>query len=467
MKLDYHILFAIELLHEYFKDRKCPSLALVPTDDCLRFIKSAHILWRNTGSTYYALIRENEAQEPFVNLIPDDGSPSEKLYRLYFSATVFRFYLKVTDPVFYNYTNIGLEDAKNRLFYFSNLANNQTNAVFYLSMPIADHQAGKEYLPGDFVAEPGTDNVFEAISKHNSTNIAQLTDTNLWVPKGLRHLPTPLKSFINGKLYEAGDLVLQPATKNVFEAVLKHSSTNVAELSDPLLWKPRGEGQLQYASDADLLEYSGEHYRFVLPAAVTTAQVSFFAYNFNEAAPAFDVPVGATQVQNFTVPQDQVTVILSSLMPGRYLVQVNATTRFIYYDPQLVQGNYLGVVEIFNHLSAANIYSFLAADEKINGILYHIQFALRRVLWKFVRKDSRAQAITDTGTTAYGFALHADDFVSVIPIPLSEEVLETLELQFSTADFKLQSLPNPTVHRLGTFTQNGFNYLCSEVFLNY
>jgi hypothetical protein len=408
MQVSYSILFDIQLLHEYFSNKKSRDVVIVPADDCLQFFKGAHILWRNTDSRYFALMRENKAHEPFINTLPEDGSPSQKLYREYFKTDVFRFYLQAKSHLFFNYTNTGNVSGK-QVFYFSNLAANKRADTYYLSRPVNDHVTGKEYLPGNLVAQPGTDNVFEAIRKHTSTNVSELSNASLWALKG----------------------------------------------------------QLQYPTEHDLIEYSAGNYLFVLSAPATTAQISFFSFNYDDAAPAYDVPVGATVSQVFAVAQTEVTINLSTLNPGKYLVQVNGESRMVYYDPLLASGYVLGIIEIFNHLPGTNEYALLTADEVIKGMSYTIQFPTRRVLWKYIRKDSKAQAITDTGSTGYTFPLHVDEFVSATPIPLSEVVLETLELTFSTADFKLHPLPNPSVQRLGRFTQNGYDYLCSEIFLNY
>lgn len=410
MQVNYSILFDIQLQHEYFNDQKSRDLDIIPAEDCLHFFKGAHVLWRNASNRYIALMRENRVHEPFINTVPDDGSPSQKLYRKFFKTVVYRFYLLANTHLFFNYTNIAHREGK-KVFYFNNLADNKRNDTFYLSKPVSDHVAGKEYLPGDLVVQPGTDDVFEVIRKHASTNVSELSDDSLWVPKG--------------------------------------------------------GGQLQYVSANDLVDYSTGNYLFVLSAPATTAQISFFAFNYDETAPAYDVLVGTADPLIFEVAQTEVIVNLSSLSPGNYLVQVNGENRLVYYDPQLASGKVLGVVEIFNHLPATNEYALLTADEIIKGMRYTIQFPTRSVLWKYIRKDSRAQAITDTGMNGYTFQLHTDEFVSETPIPLSEGVLETLELTFNSGDFKLHPLPNPSVQRLGSFTQNGYTYLCSEMFLNY
>jgi hypothetical protein len=173
------------------------------------------------------------------------------------------------------------------------------------------------------------------------------------------------------------------------------------------------------------------------------------------------------EVRNFREPATNIAVSLSSLSRGKYEITINKEKRRVYYDPILSRGDILGVIEIFNHLRGTDSYALLDEDEKIKSIVYRIQFANRRVLWRYKPKDGKAESITDTGETGYVFNLVGSFFTSSTPIPLSENVLKTLRLDFNTKDFGLFPLPNPGIQRLGKYTQNDFDYLCSEVYLNY
>jgi hypothetical protein len=469
MRADYHHLFRLQLLHEYFRDLRPPHLAVAPSDDCLQLLKGAHMLWQKGDSSYLALIQENGLGEPFTNTIADDGS-SEKSYRTAYGKNIFRFYIKHTNHAFANYTSLDLGVSRNQLFYFSNLAANKRNNFLFLSRKTEDHAAGRNYDPGDLVMAPGSDNVFECIRKHTST-AGSLSNNTFWAARGLRFLRKPPKVFTSGTLYLPGDLVLQPVSGtgtplNVFESLTRHVGGAASELGNTSLWMARGQGQVQYAGAPDQIACTAGSYQVQLPAPVQQATVTVHAFNFNAAAPAYDVPV-ASFVQELPAASSIVTIQLGTLKPGKYRIQVNSSSVFVYYDPRLLQPGIIGVVEIFNHLPAANAYAFLDAAEKFRNPNYVIFFPARRVLWKYIPKDSRAQSVIDSGTTGFSFTMQGDGFVSNVPILLSEEILSTLELRFSGDDFKMQSLPNPVVSRLGKCTQNGFDYLCSEMYLNY
>jgi hypothetical protein len=423
LNIHYSILFTIDILHEYCRNGRCDDFDVVPSEDTQRLFRGMNLLWRNSGGRYFALINEG-----------------------------------VTSG---------------RTYYFSNLAANKRSGTAFLSKPITKIAAGTSYIPGDMVMGPSTDKVFEAVTKHTSTGAAQLSDTSKWQRKGLAFLAKELPVFTAGKVYSQGDWVMGRdsggnKTDDVYEALKKTTAENVTQLADTSIWKSRGKGDLQYPTAADQVDYSTGSYVFNLPVAVPHAEISFFGFNYDAAAPAFNVPVGQTTVQVFSEPQSKVAVDLSALKPGRYSVNVNGETKTVYYDPALRQANVFGVLEIFNHLPGSNDYSFLTDDEDIRQAGYVLHFPARRVLWKYRRKDSRAVAIEDKREPAvYHFARQGDDFVSTRPILLSQEVIDTLELSFSNGDVKLFPLPNPPVYHLGRINQNGYDYFSTELFLNY
>lgn len=462
MNLSYSKFFSIELLHEYFASMKCNDLEIIPAEDCRNISKQMNIQWRTTENLMQALIRVNDDQEPFIN------TPQNKAYRKYYSHTVFRFYIKLKNTDFLNYTNIDLTAfGAGKKLYFSNLANNKEGGKLYLSMPVKEHVPGKTYVPGKLVKDSVSGHVFEAIKKHSSKKKSQLTDTSIWVPKGLLHLPKEVEDHAIGKMYFVGDLARKPATDEVYESNRKHTSTGEDELGDKSLWLSRGQGVIQYPTGSDMPEFTSASYSFTVPAPVTKAEISVFGFNYDVENPAYDHQVGVTENRQFEKPANQVMVDLSALGAGKYQIKVNKETKTVYHDPLLHAGNIIGVIEVFNHLPGTNDYTLLTDDEKIKYTQYVIHFPNRRVLWKYVRKDGKAQSITDSGDTQYGFSLEGDDFISTTPIPLSESVCKTLKLEFNTKDYRLFPLPNPPVQRLAKYTQHDYDYLCSEVYLNY
>src|SRR5438552_6585888 len=143
------------MLHEYFSNGKCSGLEIVSTEDCRQLIKRMNLQSRYLDNRLVMLIQENDDHEPFFN------SKDHKYFRNTYNKTVFRFYIKVADPLFSNYTNINSLTGTNRKFYFSNLSKNKQNGILYLTKPVAEFTTGVTYLPGDLVRDTSTGDVFE------------------------------------------------------------------------------------------------------------------------------------------------------------------------------------------------------------------------------------------------------------------------------------------------------------------
>lgn len=400
--------FTVTFLHDYFTNKQCNDLEVVPAADCLALFSGLNMQWRNVAHEFRTWIKVNDIGGPFINN-PLNTPPNDKVYHQFYDQNIFRLYLKSRKNTFSNYTNIS--PANNRKYYFSNLTANDHSGVLFATTAVAGHTTGTGYIPGNLARHPVTNKIYEAITKHTSAAVGELIDTNLWV-----ELPAAA-----------------------------------------------------YPTAKDQVEYSGGLYAFTLPAPVNRAAIAIYGFDFNLATPGYTVAIGEKEIQYFNVGEEQsvIPVKLSHLKPGRYKITVNATSKEVYYDPALQDESILGIMEIFNHLPAASIYAFLDANEIVQPKKYTIRFPTRRVLWKYTRKDGKPKAITDTSIPPHIFTLHTNDFVSQKPIPLAEAALTTLELTFNTPDHKLAPLPNPPVAKLGKFNQSGYDYLCSEMYLNY
>ena len=349
-----------------------------------------------------------------VTLVRVDGAgkpyvlPPGGSYQSLYGGKVFRIYLQSKDGKLFNYSNFPADLTRN-IFYFSNLANNPIGSSLYLSSRLPDFATGKGYLPGDLAMKTAGNNVFESLTSYTSGAATDLANTALWAPKGT----------------------------------------------------------LQYPGPSDQRELVYGPYVFTLPAAVSVATVKVFGFNFNAAAPAFNVAVLPPLVLTFEQPTTDVPVALDILNPGSYLIQVNGSSKMVYYDPGWPQNGTFGVIELFNHLPQTDAYSILKPTDTVQGKPFLLQFPTRRVLWKYIRRDTTAQAISDTGGTGYSFALQSDSFVSSVPIPLSDTGQVQLKLDFNNGNTSLAPLANPSPARLVKFTQGGFDYFCSEMYLNY
>jgi hypothetical protein len=461
MKSSYNTLFRIELLHEYFANRQCRDFEIVPSPETRVMLNRAKIICRNTDNKLLALIQQNDSGDPFFN------TSKTKQYRNDFGGQVFRFYLKINNALFYNYTNLNVDLSGNKCFYFSNLAANKASNYLFVSSPVAAFTAGKQYLPGDLAQDPANGKVYEALKKYSAGKITELSDPLTWTAKELGSAHNTVPELVPGKTYHTGDLVKQPKKDNLFEALRKHSPDSPAALNDASLWKAREQGNLQFANENDQLECCGSTYNFKLAGPAKKLRISILGFNYDKTKPAYDVPAREDLSKSFDQPAESVGIDLAGIAPGKYLLRINDEERLVYYDPAIRSGKLFGVIEIFNFLGGSDDYSLLTGDEKLRHPDYQLLFAARRVLWKFIRKDGRAESITDSGDTGYQFSRSGDGFVSSSPIPLSENVIRTLSLEFNTTDFRLSPLPNPSPERFSKCTQDDYDYLCSEIYLNY
>ena len=460
MTTSFSKFFIIELLHEYFLNRKCDGLQIIPSVDCKVLAKKMGILFRQSPNCLLAFIKDNGSNSPFIN------TESDLFFKDFYGKTVLRFYVTMDNAQFSNYTNIEDCAGIKKKFYFTNLSKNVENGMHYLTVPIKEFVNGTTYLPGEFAKDPISGNVFEAIKKQVGKKKNQFADDQLWIPKGLLYSNKKIEEFKTGTFYQVGDLVKNPASDDIYESVKKYSAGSKTQLNDTSLWIQKGQGQLQYVSNEDLVEYSNSNYYFKVAGAIKKAEISLLKFNYDQSNPGYNVQIGENKVMNFPQAVNGVNINLSTLDAGKYAIKINKETRLIYYDPHMPDRT-MGVIEIFNHLSEKDDFSLLNDKEKLKGIHYQVQFCTRSVLWKYIRKDGRASSIVDTGDTGYIFNLNGDAFVSATPIPLSQSVLKTLKLDFNTKDFSMSPLPNPGVQHLGNYTQNEYDYLCSEIFLNY
>ena len=225
MKSNFSIFFKVEILHEYFLNHQCKDFEIVPSADSIALFNRAKILCRNTENKLTTLIQENNEGEPFFN------TGSSKNYRNDFGKSVFRFYLKIKNPLFFNYTNINFDFNGQKKFYFSNLSPNNSSGYLYLSAPVAPFTVDRQYVPGDLVKDSRSGKVYEALKKGTGKKESELDDPLSWSPKEISN--DGISDFTVGRFYKAGDLVKKPKTDNIFEAAQKRSAGAMKELDNP------------------------------------------------------------------------------------------------------------------------------------------------------------------------------------------------------------------------------------------
>ncbi|HXS38181.1 MAG TPA: hypothetical protein VN721_15875 [Flavipsychrobacter sp.] len=315
-----------------------------------------------------------------------------------------RFYIQIDNVHFGNFTNVTFQPLTSSAYYFSNINQNESNSTLYISSKIQQYNSATTYNIGDLSGD-GSGNVYEAIKPSNSGGAHAVTDTNFWMPKG----------------------------------------------------------NFQYANAADILDIASDTYNF---NAAPNTDFTIYVYALNTSTNTYDVQVLHT-TQHYTVAQTSVPISLTGLTYGKYRIQVNGSSKYVYYDANAANTNILGIAEVFNYLSATNDFSLLDSTGAVKKPTFTLHFANRSVLWKYIARSSDVTAIKDN-LSVYTFnnVAASTAFLSSVPIPFKDKPISTLYLESATLG-NVTPVANPGSNTLSTVVQGSDTYYCAEKYLNY
>jgi hypothetical protein len=399
MNLVYKYLFTVELLHHYYRDGKCPDFEMVPTEDCLQQMRDSHLLWRVINNKL------------FVGIEIDPADPGEKMPAVPLrDGLVFRFYLKLKNASFLNFTNLPAGQSKNQCYYFSNLSGNKQAKNLYLSSAADAFDNAVSYSPGDIVQ--GGAQLFECISpaKGKATS-----NGSFWKNIGADRVVTQ------------NDLIAL-TTASYKSAVIPPSGTVASSV-----FKLNRETNL-----------------YDVPALGTVVS-------------NFTGPQSATTVNLFSLQEGNQKL----LSPGRYLVSVNGVPDEVYFDTKAVSSGIFGVIDIFHHAGVPADFNLLD-NGTVKEAAYKICFHNRSTIWKYILKNDSTLKVTDKNAAisfskeATGTAFHSD-----MPLALSQTAIDTLQIVDASNNVVHSPVKNAPVDTLKKITINKTEFFCSEIFLNY
>ncbi len=317
----------------------------------------------------------------------------------------FRFYIQIDNVYFGNFTNVTFQPLTSSAYYFSNINQNESGSTLYISSKILQYSSATTYNIGDLSSDV-SGNVYEAIKPSNSGSAHAVADTDFWMPKG----------------------------------------------------------NYQYANAADILDIASDTYNF---KAASNTDFTIDVYSLNTYTNVYDVQALPTTAQHYTAAQTSIPVSLTGLVYGKYRIQVNGSSKYVYYDTNAVNTNILGIAEIFNYLPATNDFSLLDVTGAVRKPTFTLQFANRSVLWKYIARTNDITAIKDN-LSVYTFDQVAltTTFLSSVPIPFKDKPISTLYLESATLG-NITSVANPASNMLSTTVQGGNTYYCAEKYLNY
>lgn len=398
--INFGSLFTVELLHKYYTDQLCPDFNISVSNQSLQVINGHKILVKQYNNQLYAGVQSVASGTNLKTFTPVE------------QGVQFTFFLWLSNPLFSNFTNLtatGITPGK--LYYFTNRNNNVANGKTFLSGKIGAYNNTKTYTPGALAANT-SGLVFRAIRTNKPGNLADLTQTDFWVP------------------------------------VDDAASTG------------------QYQSEADAVQWipSLSAYQFDAGSLQSSAAISILGYD-TSAKTYTKTFISNTLV--FASPVPSFALDLTALDPGKYHLTVNGKAQWIYINDELsTAGKPFAVIEIFNDAAPA---SCVLTDS--NNILkspkYSLYFLNRATIWKYILASGSAASIADAGTPSiYQFGSSANGITSLKPIPLSDKGLDLqLTLTANNNQFKPIACADP--QRLAYVSQNGDTYSCSEIYLNY
>jgi hypothetical protein len=419
MTTAYKILFAIDLQNEYYTNGKCNDIHVVPSAETMLLLKNRQMLYKMVGNKFVVLVKVHDSHAG-VNA----GKPFVPLN----NNEKFVFFLQLEKPVFTTITNIDFELFASRRFYFSNIFETKVNTTLHLSAPTDAYSNTADYKPGDMV-NAGSAAVFECIKSTTGNNTA---DTAFWVSRG----------------------------ENTF------------------------------TTRKDMYPFITRVTNFKAKTAATVFNIKIFAFNPVTRLYDTEVKIKDNVVTAGSIPTKNVQVNMQNLASGRYIIKINEEDHEngtdsagnpipFYLSDEVINSNYFGVVEIFNHQAADPLFSLLDAAGKvkdtINGmgksvwLNYVIQFAGKMATWKYIANTGKIISIEDE-TASFVFTKttvdQQDIFQSNIPIRLSEKPLQFELLLTNAVSSQPPPAPNPDPQVTGIISRINTDYFCT-VYLNY
>lgn len=168
MTTSYKILFMVEILHEYYDNKKCADFRLIPSFQTTQLLKRYNALCKNVGNKLIVLMKDDGSGKPFIEPVTGDK---------------FVFYMELMNPLFMTISSLSFPGLSGKRFYFTNLhlnkvVNNPLPADLYLTTAISNHQNGVTYKPGSFVKQGG-------ITYENSKTATNIAPPNIahWFPR--------------------------------------------------------------------------------------------------------------------------------------------------------------------------------------------------------------------------------------------------------------------------------------------
>lgn len=371
----YRPLFDVDIAHDYFLSRGDVVVEAQPDadqtalanlysagdffevfpDDATMSVLAGHkMAFRATATGFGVAVQLDPSANDTRPMVP----PADDL-RL-------TFVLRLTDPQFGNYTELG--PVTTSFYRFSNASQNRTAGVNFLSSRASTFATTRRYVAGEVFLQAAapTFNLFVALRDTGPSATP--------VPADWRRVPAD--TFNAATTYQAGALVL--SSNSLFRALVDSPST---DLTNAAQWQPAGELGNQYVTVADaLLPVSSLFDLDITGLAVSQATVRAF----------FSAGTVAATEQTFTAEQGtlrQVQVDLRGLTAGPYRVEIVGASGAVihgfscYLAPAARSENWFGVIDVG---VGTGDFALLNADGTLRSPHYVLRFLNRATRWRYI-----------------------------------------------------------------------------------
>lgn len=384
MKTKFHILFSIEVLHNFFSAGRWNEINFVPSPETEKLLKDYELTIRQIGNELLIITKIDSNGKAFHNI---------DLY------TRFSFFLIPQTPGFLNFTNIPISSVSPSVFNFHNLNANEVGSIHFITAKIQDYKGGKSYLPGNLV-KASDGKIYESIAKNTGGGSSVVPNNNV-------------------------------ASK---EAWVQHSDKQFVNIAD---------SKEVFSGVEYNLELTGGIYLFKTSVKKKEHTVSVYAFSKDNLQYNKEV---FSATASFDSIHDMVQIDMRQLPSGKYRIRVNDNIAFVYLVNKSTFNTFPFFVDVFN-LPASNPQSFLDGAQKPKRTKYIIAFAALRVLWRYHTRTNTIDKIEDTEGQVSFKTDGLKKFISKKPIPFSEAPKKTLVAK-SGSLIITSHLPNPQSDRL-------------------
>jgi hypothetical protein len=389
--INYEYFFQLEVLHRYFTDSICDDFIITPSAQTQSVLNGNKMLAKQYGNRLFVGVQVDDKGKAFMTLSPD---------------LQLVFFLRLNNPLFFNYTNLSSTYPAGKVYYFTNRYNNTANAKNFISHA-AFYNDSKTYHPGN-ISVDNTGIVYECI-----------------------------KSCIG----------------------VVPSNANAAN------WMAIDNNQ--YVSEADALQWMPSVSTYTFKSPQNSAVISVNAYDITNKKFTKNV---LSKTIPFAQSTSSFRLDLSSLSTGKYQLTVNGVAQWIYINNELTMQPAFAIVEIFNDTNLAAAYRLLSGTTLKSPVYTINFLNRATIWKYILKSTSKGIITTTSGfgfPTTNESTIVSQSPIPLSEAPLDISLKVSVVDNNSVTPFTVSDVACPSPQRLTNFINGTDKYACSEIFLNY